>query len=168
MTTLQSSHTIDASATRIWEVLGDFKNVHLFHPMVKNVDQLSEVDRGMGAKRRCNFYNNSGAVEEVIEWKEGQSFTVIITDAPMPVVNTKACMSVKPIGPDKSIVTLEMTYTPKWGVFGKIFDLLVLRMAMRQVFKKVLNGLQRHIETGRDIGKGGKLLPVGVREESAH
>ena len=52
-----------------------------------------------------------------------------------------------------------MNYVPKWGILGKIMDVLVLRMAMRHTFNKVLKGLQLHLETGEVIGKNGKPAP---------
>ena len=60
------------------------------------------------------------------------------------------------IDSDRSEVYIEMNYTPKWGIFGKIMDVLVMRMAMRSTFNKVLKGLELHVETGELIGKNGK------------
>lgn len=158
MTTVKATRTINASSSKIWTVLSDFSNVQVFHPLVEHVDQLSEADRGLGAKRRCNMYNGSSAVEEIIEWKEGQSATIAVTDAPMPVLNATATMRVNKVDSHHSEVYMEMSYTPKWGIFGKIFDILMLRMGMRHVFNKVLKSLQHHVETGELIGKNGKPI----------
>ena len=162
MTTVKATRTINASSSKIWAVLSDYSNVQFFHPLVENVDQLSKADRGLGAKRRCNFYNNSSAVEEITGWKEGHSFTVVVSEAPMPVINATATMGINEIDSHHSQVYLEMSYTPKWGMFGTIIDVLMLRMGMRRIFKKVLKGLQHHVETGALIGKNGKptsLIP---------
>ena len=54
-----------------------------------------------------------------------------------------------------------MSYTPKWGIFGKIIDVLMLRMVMHHIFNKVLKGLTHHVETGELIEKNGKpVSPV--------
>lgn len=159
MPTAKSNRTMNATSSRIWAVLSDYSNIQVFHPLVQNVDQLSEVDRGVGAKRRCNFYDKTSAVEEITEWKEGQSFTCIITEAPMPVLDATATMGINEIDSDHCEVYLEMNYTPKWGIFGRILDVLILRMAMRNIFNKVLKGLQHHVETGELIGQNGKPIP---------
>ncbi len=160
MTTVKATRTINAPSAKIWTVLSDFSNIQIFHPNVQDVDQLSESDRGLGAERRCNFYDGSSAVEKIISWDdEGQFFTCSVTEMAAPILDVTAGMRVNPIDSHHSEVALEMTYVPKWGIFGKILDVLMLRMAMRSVFNKVLKGLQHHVETGELIGKKGKPIP---------
>ena len=67
-----------------------------------------------------------------------------------------ASMWLEEIGPHRSNVNIQMEYTPKWGIFGKILNALVLRFVLQSTFKKVLTGLQTHLETGKLIGKNGK------------
>ncbi len=159
MPTVRTTHTIDASSAKIWTVLSDFSNVQVFHPLVQNVDQISEVDRGVGAERRCNFYSGGSAVEKITGWEEGQYFTCTVSGGPAPIQNATAAMGVNKIDSQHSEVYIEMNYVPKWGIFGKILDVLVLRTAMRSTFNKVLKGLKHHIETGELIGKNGKPTP---------
>ena len=75
-------------------------------------------------------------------------------------------MWVEEIDPHRSKVHIEMEYTPKWGIFGKILNVLVLRFALQSVFKKVLTGLQTHLETGKLIGKNGKPTPYLSQAET--
>ena len=65
-------------------------------------------------------------------------------------------MWVEEIDSDRSEVHIEMDYTPKWGIFGRVLNVLVLKFALQSTFKKVLNGLQLHLETGKLIGRDGK------------
>ena len=75
-------------------------------------------------------------------------------------------MSAWPIDANTSEVSMEMTYTPKWGFLGKVLDVLMLRMEMRHTFNQVLKGLQHHVETGELIGKGGKPVQRHVQAVS--
>ena len=160
MTTAKVTRTINASSSKIWTVLSDFSNIQIFHPNVLDVDQLSQVDRGLGAERRCNFYTGGSVVEKIISWDdERQFFTCTVTEIAAPIRDVTAGMRVNTIDSHHSEVQIEMTYVPKWGVFGKILDVLVLRMAMRSTFNKVLKGLKHHVETGELIGKNGKPTP---------
>ncbi len=148
---------IDAPSSKIWAVLSDFTNIHLFHPNVQDVDQLSEVDRGVGAARRCNFYGGDSAVEKITAWDdERRSFTCTVTEIAAPLKDITSSMWVEEIDPHRSDVHIEMKYTPKWGIVGKILNVLVLHFALQSVFKKVLTGLQTHLKTGKPIGKNGK------------
>ena len=160
MSTAKLTRTLNAPASKIWTVLSDFSNIQIFHPNVQDVDQLGEVDRGLGAARRCNFYGGGSAVEKIISWDdERQFFTCTVTEFAAPMLDVTAGMGVNKIDSNRSEVYLEMNYVPKWGVLGKIMDVLVLRMAMRHTFNKVLKGLQLHLETGEVIGKNGKPAP---------
>ncbi len=120
------TRTIDVPSSKIWTVLSDFSNIQIFHPNVQDVDQLSEADRGLGAERRCNFYGGGSAVEKIISWDdERQFFTCTVTELAPPVLDVTAGMGVKKIDSHRSEVHIEMNYTPKWGIFGKIMDVLI-------------------------------------------
>ena len=148
---------INAPSSKIWAVLSDFSNIQMFHPNVQDVDQLSEMDRGLGATRRCNFYGGDSAVEKVTAWDdERHTFTCTVTEISAPILDATAGMKVDEIDSHRSSVELYMDYTPKWGIFGKIMNVLVLRFAMQSVFNKVLKGLELHLETGKVIEKNGK------------
>ncbi len=160
MPTVRTTRTINASSAKIWTVLSDFSNIQIFHPNVLDVDQLSQVDRGVGAERRCNFYDGSSAVEKIISWDdEQQFFTCTVTEIAAPILDVTAGMGVKKIDSDRSEVYIEMNYVPKWGILGKILNVLVMRFAMKSTFNKVLKGLELHVETGELIGKNGKPTP---------
>ena len=158
---------INAPSSKIWAALSDFSNIQMFHPNVKDVDQLSEVDRGIGAARRCNFYNGGSAVEKITAWDdERRSFTCTVTEISAPIKDITSSMWVEEIDPHRSKVHIEMEYTPTWGIFGKILNVLVLRFALQSTFKKVLTGLQTHLETGKLIGKNGKPTPYLSQAET--
>ena len=160
MSTEKLTRTINAPSSKIWAVLSDFSNIQKFHPNVQDVDQLSEADRGLGAARRCNFYSGGSAVEKITAWDdELQSFTCTVTELAAPLLDVTAGMRVEKIDSHRSKVHIEMSYTPKWGILGKLLDVLVLRFAMQSTFKKVLKGLELHVETGELIGKNGKPIP---------
>ena len=136
----------------------------MFHPNVKDVDQLSEVDRGIGAARRYNFYDGSSAVEKITAWDdERQSFTCTVTELVAPMQDITSSMWIEKIDAQRSKVHIEMEYTPKWGILGVILNALVLRFALQSVFKKVLTGLQTHLKTGKLIGKNGKPTPISPK-----
>ena len=87
------TRTIDVPSSKIWTVLSDFSNIQIFHPNVQDVDQLSEMDRGLGAARRCNFYGGDSAVEKIIAWDdERHFFTCTVTEMAAPILDVTAGM----------------------------------------------------------------------------
>ena len=98
MPTVKTTRTINASSSKIWSVLSDFSNIQIFHPNVLDVDQLSQVDRGLGAERRCNFYSGGSVVEKITSWDdERQFFTCAVTEIAAPILDVNARMGVTEI-----------------------------------------------------------------------
>ncbi|MCZ6656388.1 MAG: SRPBCC family protein, partial [Gammaproteobacteria bacterium] len=105
MPTVRATRHINASSSKIWTVLSDFNNIQIFHPNVLDVDQLSQVDRGLGAERRCNFYSGGSAVEKIISWDdERQFFTCTVTEIAAPILDVTAGMRVNEIDSEHSEV----------------------------------------------------------------
>jgi hypothetical protein len=61
------SRQISLPAEDLWRHLSDFSGVVRFHPFVETADQLSASNEGVGARRKCNFYDGKSVVERVIE-----------------------------------------------------------------------------------------------------
>lgn len=157
MATEKYSLDIDAPASKIWAALSDFSNIQLFHPNVKYTDQLSKMDRGLGASRRCNFYDGGSAVESITAWDDDRrSFTCTVTEIAAPITDVVSGMSVEKIDSSHSRVHIYMNYTVKFGVLGKILNAVVLRFVLQAVFKKTVKGLALHVATGKTIGKNGQ------------
>ena len=149
---------VNAPAERVWEVISDYGGVHKFHPMVKTSPILTKNARGLGAKRRCEFYDRTSVVEEITKWDEGKSISVVLSEASMPLKRANATIRISPINGDSSEVTLAMDYDVKYGSMGKLMDMLMMRRMMQKMFFKVLKGLEHHVVTGELIGENG--VPV--------
>ena len=61
---------IDATPDAVWAVLGRFMHIHEFSSRIDSVDALTDVDGGVGSKRRCHFSDGTSVVEEVTEWED--------------------------------------------------------------------------------------------------
>ncbi|MGH1345811.1 MAG: SRPBCC family protein [Nannocystales bacterium] len=146
MANVEIHETIHADAERVWAVIGDYNNIHVFHPFVKRAEQLCELGRGVGAKRRCHLGNGSSQDEEVVEWTEGESIRVRSDDAAL-VDDVVGGMRVRALDAHRSEVTIDMQYKPRWGVFGRLIDVLVFRLLFRAILGKVGRSLRQHIES---------------------
>ncbi len=154
MTKVRATKSLDVSATRAWEVIADFKNIQRFHPLVDHVDMLSDNERGVGAIRVCNFYDDTSVAEKVIRWNEGQGYTVELSDFSMPVKSATASLTIENTGAGKSDVTFAMEFTPKFGPLGWVMGQAMMRPMMTKVFNQVLAGLEHHAATGELVGEG--------------
>ena len=154
--TVKVSRSMNVTAERVWEVIADYPNVHHYHPLVANVDLRSSTERGVGASRVCNFYDNTSVAEEVTDWQEGKSFTVELSEFSLPVKSATATLNVQATGANRSQVAIAMQFTPKLGALGWLMGTVLMRPLMRKTFKQVLAGLEHHAATGELVGKDWK------------
>ena len=151
---------VNASTEQVWRVISNYGNVHIYNPLVERTSILSSNDRGLGAKRLCDFFDKTSVVEEVTQWDEGKGFTAVLSEGSMPLKTAHVTMRVISTGHKTSDVTIEMEYDVKFGPMGKLMDVLMMRNRIKMMFKKVLKGLDDHITSGEIIGKNG--VPQGV------
>ena len=162
--TTSRSLVIPAPASRVWSVISDYSNIQVFHPFVESVDQLAEIDRGLGASRRCNLYGKPSVTETVVEWDEGRSFVVSSSHQPI-VGEVTGGMLVEPIDERTSRVTVDASYSTAWGILGKALDVLLLRVGVGYALNRVRKSLQHHMETGELIGRSGKSVAASATRQ---
>lgn len=148
---------VAASAERVWRAFASFGDIHRFHPHVQISPLLTDQRSGVGAKRRCQFYDGNHVVEEVVGWEDGRAITVDILEGSMPLKKAQARIEIAPLGKEKSEVRFTMRYEPKFGLLGQVMDALLLRSKFRGMLSQVLGSLETHLTTGVNIGKDGKL-----------
>ncbi len=77
----------------------------------------------------------------------------------MPIEKITTSLGVEPASKDRSVAFMEMHYTPKYGLFGRIIDGLVLRRFITRTLADVLDGLAQKAEAGP--------APIGLPEPAA-
>ena len=152
---ISASRRIALPAEDVWPHLADFSGIARIHSFVETADQLSENNEGVGASRRCNFYDGKSVVERVIEWEAGRRMKIELSEIPMPLTRAVAEMRVASRGDGQSEATITMDFTPKFGPLGALMGVLMMKPMMRKIFSQVLQGLEHHARTGETIGQGG-------------
>ncbi len=142
--------------------MADFGGVARFHPFVEKADRLSEQNEGVGARRKCNFYDGNSVVERVIEWQEGQRIKVELSQITLLMKTATAEFRVVPSGEGECEALLTMHFTPKFGPLGALMGALMMKSMLRKMFSQVLGGLEHHARTGERIGKGGVPIAGGA------
>ena len=168
MSHVEIDRRIPAPAARVWAALSDYQGVHKFNPFVEKAELLTPQACGLGAERECRMYGGKDFVHErIVEWSEGRSFAVDIVASSMPLASARVRISVDPLGSDASRVTFATRYQPKFGLLGRLMDVVMLRWMMRRMGRKLLLGLEDHLRTGAVVGKGGVLEAHGLRRSEA-
>jgi hypothetical protein len=151
---------INAPRNAVWEKLADIGNIQIFHPLVEKSVLSGKISRGMGAERLCTFYNNKGYVrEEVISWDEGKSMGIIIKKGSMPVNNAVILFELADAGAGTKI-KINGEFKMRGGLLGAIVGAILIKPMFIKMMNGVLSGLDKHMETGKNIGNKGKIEDI--------
>lgn len=136
-------------AASVWLWLKDYGNIHRIHPMIGKARIEGDKSCGVGAVRLCEMKMGGFYLKEkVTDWKENQSYTVDIYETSMPMMKRSlATFGVRPLGSAASEVYMDIEYTTKYGMFGKVMDALfmnaMVKMMMKMMFSKLDKTLSR-------------------------
>ena len=144
------SHIIDASSEAVWSVLGRYMHIDEFAPQIMSVEALTTGEDGVGSKRRNVFENGTSVVEEVTQWKQGEGFTVKLSDmAAMPLHEASSEVRITPMG-GRSKVTWTFDYRVKYGPIGWLMGQTLMKMMMRKIIDGNLKGLEVKVTSGQN------------------
>lgn len=153
METLTVTRIVDADPATVWPLIADVTLVQDWHPSVERVDLLSESRTGLGAARRCNFYDGTSVREVITELEEGKRVRVHLSEFSLPMKSFEAELTLRPTDDGKTQVTFKMDYEVKFGIFGKAMNVLMVRGQMSKLLGSVLAGLDHHARTGELVGQ---------------
>lgn len=152
------SHKINAPAPKVWDALDKFSEVYMYHPFVKHSESLNRQDSGLGAERSCHFEDGNKIKERIITYEKGENYQVEIYDpGKFPLKKAIALLEVKAEGNQKSKVSFKMSFQPKYGPAGWLMAKLMMKKQFASILKKVLQGLDTHLQTGGIVGKNGTV-----------
>jgi len=150
---VSATRIIHATPAEIWTLVGDVTTVSRWHPAVQTADLLSDKPTGLGAARRCNFYDGTSVREEVVDLDEGHRVRLQLSEFSVPMKRLEAEVSLAPTVDGQTEATFELFYEVKFGLLGKLLGATAIRRELRGVAGKVLAGLGHHLSTGELVGK---------------
>lgn len=140
------------SSQKIWDVLSDFGKIERFHPKVEKSPIVSDQEWGLGAKRRCHFYDGTSVVEEIVQIEAQKSLSLKLTEFSLPLKGLEAKMWVENNGMNKSQIGMSLKFEVKGGWLGAALGYFVLRPQMRRLISDILKGLAYYSLTGVVVG----------------
>lgn len=161
METLKVRLSVDAPADAVWRALADFAELHRFSPDLRATRLITPIARRIGAKRRSEFYSGGFLVEEVTEWREGESLTTEWVESPFPLDWAQQTVSVRGEADQSAVIAVELAYQPKNGFFGRCLDRLVWRHRYARRLRAMVRGLEFYVLTGEAVGEHGSLAGTG-------
>jgi ribosome-associated toxin RatA of RatAB toxin-antitoxin module len=149
---VKNNMRVNVSATKIWEVLGDYSSIEKFAPTIKSSPIVEGRSSGLGAKRLCTFNDGSSLIEEITDYQEGKSFKLVVSEHSMPLISQNAEMKVAAVDENTCDIFMTVNFVVKGGPFGLIMGIVMMKPLMNSVTKNILTGLAYHSITGKIIG----------------
>lgn len=147
-TLIEATVPICSSTEKVWKVIQDPNNIHLYHPLIKDSKMLSVDIRGVGAKRLCELLPMGQMVEVITDWEEGQSYTTKVVGGKMlpPFEFMKGTISIRPLDTYFAEATFSFHYKLKYGWLGNMLNALFIKPQFKGAPKKYVNGLKSYVE----------------------
>lgn len=152
MTQITAEITINIPKHEVWQIISDYAGVYRFSPGIKISRPLTDKKRGVGAQRRCELVPMGTLDEQVIAWREGDSFTsaVINSKKVPPFKFAEGTLVLQDMG-RQTHAHFTFNYELKFGILGKLLNAAVARSQFEKGIPQVLVGLKHHCETGEEV-----------------
>mgnify|MGYP001561574416 CR=1 FL=1 len=147
MATIHNEIIINASVDKLWNILTDLELLDKLDPTVKKATLVSSEKTGMGAKRKVDMLDGKNWFDEKITvFKPNEALTYQLTDCSFPIKGLQHSYSFEKMG-DQTKVKQVMEYTVKFGLLGKLLDIVMIRKQFDRGIKKFFGGLKSYAET---------------------
>lgn len=146
MTQLFNEILIEAPMEKIWEALSNLESLEKYDPTVKKCVATSSLKYGEGGRRKVEMKDGKNWFEEKCTlWKPNETLTYELTACSFPVHSLNHTYSFERVGNQVKVKQI-MSYQIKFGLLGKILDLLVMRKQSDAGIKAFLLGLKSFSE----------------------
>ncbi len=147
VTSISAEIGINKSKEQVWEVLKEIGAIQNFHPLIKKSATTTALKSGMGAKRSCELLPMGQMIEEVVAWNERKSFTMEVIGGSMlpPYVFMRGRIELFE-SDNQTIVNFTFSYKLKFGMLGKLMNILLIKPQFEKAPPKYVDGLKKYVE----------------------
>jgi len=146
MTKLIHTVQINAPKSEAWKILADFTNLS-WTSGVTGSHYLNDKRACIGMTRHCDLVGKKYFVERITHWDEGSGFTYVIEEASDPVTNDSYVTWQLEGNSKKSNATFEVNYKLKYGILGKVMNVLMAKKKFTKQIAEFMEELKKHAET---------------------
>ena len=93
------------------------------------------------------MYIDEGTLEEG-KSNEGKSMTVAVIRSSIPLKDWQVVFGVEAVAADKTKMTMDMDYKPKFGPLGWLLNVTLMRRKLANGMPDLILGLEKHLATG--------------------
>lgn len=129
--------------------MADIGSIHRWNPGVADSRTTTEGEVGLGSERRCDLDKKIYLNEKIVEWIHGEILTMRIIETNLPFKSADIKFSLEQRGTE-TLVTVSPKYFLKFGLLGRLMDVLFVRSQYRKGMANLLKGLKQYVDQGTD------------------
>lgn len=145
-------------ASAAWEVVDAFGSVYKVNPVVERTTRVGDKATGRGAQRVCEFYNGQSVKETIVQYDEGRSYSIELSEFSLPLKSERTRVEVSSVSTYQCQVAFYLEFAPKFGPIGWLMAQLMIKPFLRKALMGFAKGIEDHIKTGKIVGEKGKLI----------
>lgn len=147
------TRTVKAPLDQVWASWDDYGNIFRFNPNLQSSHLLpGSQSTGLGAKRQCDLADGKNYIRErIIGYDDQKEMVIDIYEGTMPLRSAVAAFSFRSTGQNETLVTMEMTFKPKFGLLGALM-VPMMKMKFRQMLQALLDANAAYVEDGKTVG----------------
>lgn len=149
---------VDVPIDIAWRHMSRIDEIDLWVDMIKDSYCTSEHNRGLGAERVCLLENNMKVTERFTHWDEGKAFTYEAVGSGLPGMKWAQNEWTFEARGNKTMIRSRASLVCKWGLFGRIFEPIVL-WGFKRDMPNIAASLKYFIENGKAYEGKSTTLP---------
>lgn len=129
---------IDAPIELVWSKISNLTDIQHWSATVTKSHYHTDLQRGHGAGRTCEVNGFGTLVENVLEWKENESFRLSLEGLPAFVKEASGGWRLESLGPNRTRATTFIDVHTRYWPVGALIEKLMLGPK----FGKTVEGVQ--------------------------
>lgn len=139
---------IDAPLNLVWEKISRLTDIQNWTRTVNEAHFHTEAERGLGAGRTCDVPGLGTLVENVLEWKERESYTLSLEGLSFFVKNAHGGWRLEKVNDNRTRTTTFINMeTGNWPI-GALMERFILGPQINKTIKIVQSEFKSYVEQG--------------------
>lgn len=143
---------VNAPLADLWLSWDSFDEIYRFNPVINQSPLLPRsAPTGLGAERVCRHIDGKTYLKErIVGYQPEEHIVVDIFDANLPLKTAVVTLDFDSLSPDRSRVTMRISFTPKFGPVGWLMTPL-MKAQFHKGLSDLLSANARFVEQGVEI-----------------
>lgn len=145
---LQITETIDinAPADDVWKRIAKLDDVQNFVDSVTKSYYSSDQKEGVGAERTCEVQGFGTLVEEIVDWKDGETLTYTVDGMPPFVKHAQSTWRLERKNDFQTKVIVTSLMDTRYGPFGRLMENLAMKPRITKLLRGALVQFKDYVE----------------------